>query len=456
MQKKYGGIHLTIPIFPSRFEPASLIREGSVHSSLYTDPDCFALEMQAIFESTWVFIGHESEIPTRGDYVRRTMGLVPVLMIRSAVDEISVVANRCAHRGNLLCQEAKGNKRSLACQYHGWVFSLTGKLLDVPFPIGFQQDKDGHTLRQAQVGRYRGFVFATLAADGPTLEEHLGHARKALDRASMLSPAGALDLHGGWVKHLYRANWKMLAENNVDGYHVNFVHDSFARGIKVQYKYDNVLVTKEHEVAAVARDLGNGHAEIDYAPTYAKPLVWLGVEPDRYPTYTAAMQAAYGDAEASEILRTGPPHTFIFPNLFIAETAVTMIQPLAVDKSVNWHTPLYLKGVPSEVNRRLLRLGEAALGPSAFLLADDAIISERQWRALEGSPIWMDLSRGLDRETIAADGTRSAHYSDETPQRGFWRHYKTILEIAPAASTASESRPCGAVAVIDAPTEQSL
>ncbi len=425
-----------MPIIQPHFDPLPLVREGSVHSSLYTDPACFAREMAEIYESTWVFIGHESEIPERGDYVRRTMGLTPVLMTRVGADEVAVVVNRCAHRGNLLCQESAGHKRTFACQYHGWVFSLKGDLLDVPFPIGFQQDKSCHSLRKAKVGRYRGFVFATLADGGPTLEEHLGNARRALDRAAGLSPVGELDLHGGWVQHLYHANWKMLAENNVDGYHVNYVHDSFARGIKVQYKYDNVLLTKEDKLEAVARDLADGHAEIDYAPTYARPLVWLGVEPDRYPAYTEAMEAAYGKAVATEALRAGPPHTFVFPNLFIAETAVTMIQPLAVDLSVNWHTPLYLKGVPPEINRRILRLGEAALGPSAFLLADDAIISERQWRALDGAPMWMDLSRGLGRERLHADGTRIAHYSDETPQRGFWRHYRQIFEGRSTPATA--------------------
>lgn len=407
---------------------AALIRETAVHSSLYTDPEVFSKEMSEIFGRSWVFVGHESEIPKRGDYVRRVIGTTPVLMARSAQDDIAVVVNRCSHRGNLLCQEERGHRRNFACQYHGWVFALNGELLDVPFPIGFQQDRSAHALRRARVGRYRGFVFATFAEHGPTIEEHLGNARRAIDRAVGLSPVGELDLHGGWIQHLYQANWKMLAENNVDGYHVNYVHDSFARGIKVQYKYDGVLQTREEKLDAVARDLGGGHAEIDYAPTYAKPLVWLGVEPDRYPAYTQQMVAAYGQAAATEALRAGPPHTFIFPNLFIAETAVTMIQPVACNRTVQWHTPLYLKGVPSEINERILRLGEAALGPSAFLLADDAVISERQWKAIDQAPVWMDLSRGIDREKMCPDGTRTAHYSDETPQRGFWRHYRGVFD----------------------------
>lgn len=412
---------------PSALQPSDLIREGAVHSSLYTDPSIFEQEMREIFESNWVFIGHDSEIPAKGDYVRRTMGLTPVIMTRTKDNEVNVLVNRCTHRGNLLVQPPKGRRANFTCQYHGWVFDPKGALVDVPFPVGFNQDRSHLGLRTARVARYRGFVFATFAASGPTLEEQLGNARGALDRAAQLSPVGELDLQGGWVKHFYQANWKMLAENNTDGYHVNYVHDSFARGIKVQYKYDNVLLTKEEKLNPVVRDLGQGHAEIDYEPTYKKPLVWLGVEPDRYPAYTAAMEAAYGAQRATDIMRAGPPHSYIFPNLFIAETAVTMIQPLAPDRSVNWHTPLYFKGVPPEINTRILRLGEVALGPSAFLLADDAIISERQWLAVKEAPVWMDLTRGMEREQGGPNGTVLGHYSDETPQRGFWRRYKNIF-----------------------------
>ncbi|MBV1903019.1 MAG: Rieske 2Fe-2S domain-containing protein [Marinosulfonomonas sp.] len=409
-----------------------LVRKESVHSRVYTDKKIFDREMEEIFRQGWVFIGHASEVPKKGNFIRRTMGLEEVLMVRTMDNEISVLANRCTHRGNLLCQHKKGKKRNFACEYHGWVFDFKGNLIDVPFSDGFKGELADHATTAAKVSNYRGFVFATFNTDPISLEEHLGRARFALDRASDLAPGGELDLYGGWVEHAFKSNWKMLAENNVDGYHVSFVHDSFAKGIKVNYKYENVLVTEEDKLECVARDLGDGHAEIDYEPTYEKPLVWLGVDPDRYPEYTDAMAKAYGAEESQEIMRKGPPHTFIFPNLFIAETAVTMVQPTGVDGVVNWHTPLYLKGAPEAVNRRILRQCEAALGPSAFLLADDATISERQWAELENSPAWLDLSRGADREEVEEGGTITSHYTDETPNRGYWQHYAKVFNDADA------------------------
>ncbi|MAZ01782.1 MAG: ring-hydroxylating oxygenase subunit alpha [Sneathiella sp.] len=404
-----------------------LIKDNGIHSSLYTDPNIFALEMDKIFQECWVFVGHLSEVPKRGDYIRRHIGCEPVLMFRTGDATATVLTNRCTHRGNLLCQEEKGRRRAITCQYHGWVFNLDGDLVDRPFSGGYC-DKGGELdLRKAKVAIYRGFVFATFAKNPVSLEDHLGNGRHALDRASNLSPEGELDLFGGWTKHIFNSNWKMLVENNTDGYHVNHVHDSFARGIQVQYKYENVLKSEEDKLEAFVRDMGDGHAEIEYGQTYSKPLFWFGVEADRFPDYVSSMEAAYGKDEANDILTKGPPHTYIFPNLFIAEVSMVVIQPISAGKSINWNTPLYLKGAPDAVNRRMLRQGEAALGPSAFLLADDAVIGDRQWRALHGSPGWLDLSRGESRETVAADGTITSHYSDETPNRGFWRHYRTLF-----------------------------
>ncbi|MES1977975.1 MAG: aromatic ring-hydroxylating dioxygenase subunit alpha [Pseudomonadota bacterium] len=404
-----------------------LIKNGSVHARLYTENEIFEQEMREIFGKGWVYIGHESEIPKRGDFLRRMMGTEPVIFSR-ATDGVHVVANRCAHRGNLICQPEHGNKKVFACQYHGWVYGANGDLLDMPLTGHECPDKSKLGLKKAKVDTYRGFVFATFNPDAPALLVHLGNAVQALDRQCALSPAGEVQLRSPGVKHLFRANWKMLSENEADGYHVGFVHDSFAKGVTLKGKYDNILSGQEDSITAVVRYLGNGHTELDYGPTYTQPLTWLGVKADRYPEYTKAMNDAYGESTAFEAMRLGPPHTFIFPNLFLAETCLVMIQPLSVGETINWHTPMYLKGVPEELNNRIMRQGEVAIGPSSFLTADDAIIAERQWRALRDSPGWLDISRGEAREQQREDGVIVSHYTDETPNRGFWKHYASLMK----------------------------
>ncbi|MFX4994030.1 aromatic ring-hydroxylating dioxygenase subunit alpha, partial [Acinetobacter baumannii] len=85
------------------------------------------------------------------------------------------------------------------------------------------------------------------------------------------------------------------------------------------------------ESTAVTRYLGNGHSENDLRPEFrrlGKPLGWFGTNPERLPDYVAAMKAAYGEEKAQEIMIEGTPHTMIFPNLFIAEIQIFVIQPL--------------------------------------------------------------------------------------------------------------------------------
>src|SRR5262245_776823 len=82
---------------------AALVRDDRVHGSLYTDPQIFADEMDRIFRRGWVFLGHESEIATPGDWVTRSIGLESVILVRDREGVVRVLANRCAHRGNRLC-----------------------------------------------------------------------------------------------------------------------------------------------------------------------------------------------------------------------------------------------------------------------------------------------------------------------------------------------------------------
>ena len=70
----------------------------------------------------------------------------------------------------------------------------------------------------------------------------------------------------------------------------------------------------------------------------------------------------------------GPAHALIFPNLFLGETNIAIVEPVEVESCVHWHTPMFLTGVP-EFNGRLLRMAEAGMGPASFLMPDDLVIA---------------------------------------------------------------------------------
>src|SRR5215475_9938826 len=392
----------------------ALVQDDRIHASLYTDPRIFADEMERIFHRGWVFVGHESEVPHPGDFVTRHIGTEPVILVRGADGATAVLVNRCMHRGTMLCPADRGHVRTFTCPYHGWTYDLGGALLGVPYPGGYARlDKAAHGLTQApRVAAYRGFVFASLSPTGIPLAEHLGAATRLIDRSCDLAPEGEVELSAGWVRHRCAANWKMLPENDSDGYHLGFVHMALFRTVRSQYQR---VVGDEKAIKAVVRDWGGGHIEIDWAPGYEQPFEWLGGASETTTRdYVAAMERRYGSAVAQQRLFDGPSHALIFPNLFLGETNVAIVQPVSVEECVHWHTPIFFKGVP-QLNGRLLRQSEAGMGPASFLMPEDLAIAARNQAGLHARHAgWLALTRGLNREHVDAEGRTVSHVTDET------------------------------------------
>lgn len=407
-----------------------IVRPDRVHGSVYTSRDVFRLELEKIFKQGWVYVAHESEVPEPGDYVTRKIGQAPVIVARGKDGIVRVLANRCTHRGNRLCNADKGNATSFRCPYHGWTFSNEGPLVAVPMKSGYDDyDKVRDELGLVPAPRqdsYRGFVFASFAAKGISLTEHLGRATGAIDRLLALSPTGRLSLGAGWMKHDMQCNWKMVMENNVDGYHALFTHKSVyeaVRPAKVSHQ--------PAKVRTLVRDLGNGHSEIDYSDEYLKldeEFIWYGrTSREKMPAYAEAMLEAYGPEETHRALVVGPPHTLIFPNLFLAEMNIMTVDLLDVDHTVAWTTPALLDGAP-EMNKKMLRRTEGAMGPAGFLIADDGEIGMRNQAGLAADlSDWLVLSRGMGSDIENETGVINHDKSTETPQRGWWQHWARVM-----------------------------
>ncbi len=406
-----------------------LVEHDRVHGSVYTDPHIHQLELERIWRRGWVFVGHESEVPHANDFVMKSIGPEPLIMTRGKDGEIHLLFNRCSHRGNTICEAARGNAGTFTCQYHGWKFANTGQLLGYPFSTGYEGGQLKGELglgRVARVDQIHGFVFGSMADEGPTLREHLGAATDAFDRLARLSPTGTIELTANWLHHKVDANWKLLVENETDGYHPQFVHSSIfevaGSGIGELYGPDST---------ALARDLADGHTENDLRPEFRRmdqPLGWFGTRPDRVPDYVAQMEAAHGAETAREILVDGSPHVMVWPNLFIAEIQLFVLQPLAVDVTVQHVTALQFPGCP-DLNKRMLHQTIGSVGPAGLLLADDGEMYERNQLGLKASqPEWMVLKRGLHRERRDQDGFLVGDATDEVPMRGIWRHYRSLME----------------------------
>jgi len=158
-------------------------RDGRVPFWVYSDPDIYQAELQKIWYGPhWLYVGLECEIPDIGDFKTTTLGERPVVMVRSGEGEISVVENRCRHRGMKFCQDRFGHAKELLCPYHQWNYSLQGDLIGVPFRRGVRKqggmpadfDPKLNNLRQLRVEEVNGVVWATFSDETPSFRDYLG------------------------------------------------------------------------------------------------------------------------------------------------------------------------------------------------------------------------------------------------------------------------------------------
>src|SRR5690349_21412964 len=85
------------------------VEPDRVHRRVYTDQTIFDAEMEKIWERTWVYCGHLSQIPKAGDYYAVTIGRQPMIMVRQGDGGVQVLYNRCPHRGVQLVGNLRGN-----------------------------------------------------------------------------------------------------------------------------------------------------------------------------------------------------------------------------------------------------------------------------------------------------------------------------------------------------------
>lgn len=438
------------------------MQKGLLHGSLYTDRAVLEDEFDRIWHRGWVYAAHDSEISQTGDYVMRTIGRVPIILSRSSDGQVNVLVNRCPHRGNRVVNDESGNSNNFQCGYHAWTFNNKGRLLGVPYPEGYPKSFDKAELCMAtvpRVGIYRGFVFVSLAPTGLSFEDHLGPNGHALiDRCCDAAPEGEITVKSGALLHQMNCNWKMIVENDTDGYHPPFVHSSLFKahaarpGSRLTRMRPAVgtkgpaagstaeAATEGPKSQGVVRDWNDGHAELDgraASRASGRLFDWLpGADASKLGWWVEAVEKRVGTDRARKILSEGPPHATIFPNLFLGRLNIITIHPIDVDDTIQSTAPIGLKGAP-EFDTAILIHTQGGLGPAGLLFTDDDEIGERNQLGLQArSPEWVYLGRGLEREVVDPTEGDSivSDMSDETSQRALWKRYLAEMRVAPATS----------------------
>ena len=372
-----------------------------VHRRMFTDEEIFELEMRHIFEGGWVFLAHESQIPKPYDFITTFIGRHSVIVNRNDKNAVGAFINVCQHRGAVVEPMSRGNRKVFMCPFHGWCYKSTGELLEcgdsdkTHYSETF--DQSGLGLQPvAKVASYRGFIFGSLNADVPTLEAHLGEAARCIDHIVDQHPEGKLEVLAGQQSYTFDGNWKLQAENGVDGYHVDTIHANYVQTVKHRHQ---ILADKDPvnavDVGKIDRFPGgyyafdNGHVLLwnEWPNPQVRPA-WPQREAfaKRFDDDTAAWMTSF--------LR----NLLIYPNVFIMDqmsTQIRIFRPLAVDKTEV--RTMCFAPVDEDATARTSRIRqyEDFFNASGMATPDDlAAFNASQVGFNANSAQWSDISRG--------------------------------------------------------------
>ena len=198
-------------------------------AAAYTSEAFFALENKRIFSASWVFAGLAHELARAGDVMPVTVAGRPVLLVRDAEHQIRAFHNVCRHRCLKLVGAPGNAGRAIRCPYHSWTYGLDGALHVAPYfggrepravPVGF--DRTEHGLVPVRSGTWHDWIFVDLSGTAPPLEDFVAPLRRRLDGIDLARMHHIVTIDFGVVS----ANWKLLMENFIEPYHVQFVHST--------------------------------------------------------------------------------------------------------------------------------------------------------------------------------------------------------------------------------------
>ena len=408
-------------------DPGAIVQEGRVHRAAYVDPAIFELEMDRIFGRAWLYLCHESQVATPGRFFSTQMGREPVIVARGRDGVIRVMFNRCTHRGAKLTMDETGQAKRFVCCYHGWAFELDGKLAEVPLPEGYgagaypPADGSLDLVRVPRVESYRGFVFASLAPEGPSLAEFLGPVTSSFDDMVDRAPGGVLEVAGGVSRHAYDGNWKLVIENHNDTLHPRFVHASSVAAARDQK--DTVHSDGAGEVqikqmrqngapAAVWESLGiwasdAGHSFMGDYHTDAHMAARPAEDPVQM-AYRAALEETHGVERTEEILSIQRFNTVLYPNLSFMSRfrQLRVVQPVSVNRTVVTTYTFRMPLAPPEMFRDSIAFANVVNGVGSLVLTDDLETYARVQDGLasQGGD-WIDVKRGMGGDASEANGT---------------------------------------------------
>jgi salicylate 5-hydroxylase large subunit len=378
---------------------------------VYTDPEIYELETQRIFEGrSWNYVGLEAEVPSSGDFRMSHAGPWPVIVCRTNQGRISVLPNRCAHRGVQFCRSSFGNATEFMCPYHQWTYNLDGHLIGAP-PSDFAPKK--HGLHALSVTRRNGVIFATFSESPPPIEEYIGP--KMLPYFDRVFDGRELCVLG-YSKQRIASNWKLMFENIKDPYHASLLHVflvTFGLFRADQPSETKMDATGMHSVLVSSR----GEQKASEA--------------------TSEMKSFRGDLKLNDPRLLDPVREFagnatvvmqtLWPNLIVQQQSNTLAMRQIVPRGprefdLEWTFFGYANDTSEMTTRRLRQAN--LMGPAGLVSIDDSEVMQFSQEGIS------QQQRGAGFLEMGGRGTDDEdHMVTETAIRAFYSHYRRVMEL---------------------------
>lgn len=400
-----------------------------VSRNAFVSTEALDMERKEIFDRCWLYIGHSSELPNPNDFLTRSIGGRDMIFGRDRTGEFNAFLNACPHRGATLVREEKGNALAFRCFYHGWAFNNNGR-----FATRFSEDhypremnSDGCAdLNEVRLEQHSDFWFINFDPNAISLHDYLGEG--ARDFLSLVSDHGSdgMEIVGGTQSYSLSANWKLLVENSIDGYHAAETHSTYFDYLTDQIGETAVMFSSDNPSRSY--DLGNGHAVIEGPAPWGRPVAqWIPAWGEQGKRDIAAIKAELVDrlgAKRAERVARGNRNLLIFPNLIINDIMAVTVRtfyPVAVNQMAVLAWAIAPRGESEIMRKRRLDNFLEFLGPGGFATPDDVEALESCQRGYESTVTgqWNDISKGMPKSTLNAD--------DEEQMRCFWRAWSARL-----------------------------